>query len=230
LRAIAQTYGLPTAVYHDRHTILRSPKQPTLDDELVGRLPQSQVQRIIADLGIESIAALSPQAKGRIERLWETLQERLIKEMRLAHITTAAEANAFLPAFVERFNARFGRAPADPRTACVPLPPDTDLAYYFAVRETRTVRADHCVQWQGTLLQLVRASTDPSLARHKIQVHVVPEGAIYVYDGTQRLAYQVVIEQAPDQALSPGLVPARSAAPAPRAPAPGQRAWLYGAR
>lgn len=100
LRSIATTYGLPHLLYHDRHTILRSPKEPTLEDELAGRRPASQFQRVAAALGIKSIAALSPQAKGRIERLWRTLQDRLTKELRLASIDTLAAANLFLPAFL----------------------------------------------------------------------------------------------------------------------------------
>ena len=95
LRAIAYEYGLPMSIYHDRHTILRSPKQPTLDDELAGQPPMSQVQRMMAELGIESITAHSPQAKGRIERLWGILQDRLTKELRLAGVTTLEDANAF---------------------------------------------------------------------------------------------------------------------------------------
>ena len=109
LRAIAYEYGLPMSIYHDRHTILRSPKQPTLDDELAGQPPMSQVQRMMAELGIESITAHSPQAKGRIERLWGILQDRLTKELRLAGVTTLEDANAFLPAFLVRYNARFAQ-------------------------------------------------------------------------------------------------------------------------
>ncbi len=122
LRSIAQHYGLPMGIYHDRHTILRSPKQPTLEEQLAGQPPMSQLQRIMAELGIESIAAYSPQAKGRIERLWGTLQDRLTKELRLADITTLEDANAFLPGFSERFNLRFAKAPQDPQSARVPLP------------------------------------------------------------------------------------------------------------
>src|SRR5688500_8099227 len=98
---------MPMAFYHDRHTILRSPKEATIEDELAGRKPMSQVQRVLEEMGVESIAALSPQAKGRIERLWKTLQDRLVKEMRLENIGTMEQANAFLPCFLERFNARF---------------------------------------------------------------------------------------------------------------------------
>ena len=113
LRTISVQYGLPAAVYHDRHTILRSPKAPTLEDELAGRIPQSQIQRLLSELGIESIPAHSPQAKGRVERLWGTLQDRLTKELRLAGISSLEEANAFLPGFIEHFNAHFAKPPRD---------------------------------------------------------------------------------------------------------------------
>ena len=162
LRTIAQRYGLPMSIYHDRHTILRSPKQPTLEEQLAGHRPMSQVQRVMAELGIESIAAYSPQAKGRIERLWSTLQDRLTKELRLAGVTTWEAANAFLPGFIERYNGRFVQAPQDPQSAWVPLPADLDFPYYFAVRETRTVRADHCIRFAGQLLQLLPGPKTPA--------------------------------------------------------------------
>ena len=76
LRSVAQRYGLPMSIYHDRHTILRSPKQPSLDEQLAGLTPMSQLQRIMAELGIEAIPAHSPQAKGRIERLWGVFVNR----------------------------------------------------------------------------------------------------------------------------------------------------------
>ena len=99
------------SIYHDRHTILCSPKQPTLEEQLAGQMPMSQVQRVMAELGIESIAAYSPQAKGRIERLWSTLQDRLTKELRLAGSSDLEPANAFLPGFMERYNVRFAKGP-----------------------------------------------------------------------------------------------------------------------
>ena len=123
LRSIAQRYGLPMSIYHDRHTILRSPKQLTLEEQLAGQPPISQVQRVMAELGIESIAAFSPQAKGRIERLWGTLQDRLTKELLLAGITRLEAANAFLPTFIERYNAHFAHPPQDPQVPGCPYQP-----------------------------------------------------------------------------------------------------------
>jgi transposase len=227
LRTVAQRLGLPMSIYHDRHTLLRSPKQPTLEDQLAGQTPMSQVQRVMAELGIESIAAHSPQAKGRIERLWGTLQDRLTKELRLAGSATLAEANAFLPGFSERYNTRFAKAPQDPHSAWVPLPADLDLHYYFAVRETRKVRADHCISFAGQLLQLEPGPKDPSLVDQSVTVHVVPEGDIYVYHGKRRIAYQPVAapQAPPSQPTGEALPPARPADPKAKAR---QRAWLFG--
>jgi len=134
LRSVALGHGLPMSFYHDRHTILRSPKQPTLEEQLAGQPPMSQIQRVMAELGIESIPAYSPQAKGRIERLWGTLQDRLTKELRLAGMTTLEAANAWLPGFIERDNARFAKAPQDPHSAWVPLPEDLDINLGLSLR------------------------------------------------------------------------------------------------
>jgi transposase len=228
LRSIAQRYGLPMSLYHDRHTILRSPKQATLEEQLAGQPPMSQVQRIMAELGIESIAAYSPQAKGRIERLWGTLQDRLTKELRLAGITTLAEANAFLPSFIERYNARFAKAPADPNCAWVPLPADLDLPYYFASRETRTVRADHCIRFAGQLLQLLPDPKAPSLVAQRVTVHTVPEGDLYVYLDKRRIAHQPVAAAPPAAPAAPHDTAQPTAPPDPPKRTAKQRAWLFG--
>jgi transposase len=227
LRSIAQCYGLPMSLYHDRHTILRSPKQPTLEEQLAGQTPMSQVQRVMAELGIESIAAGSPQAKGRIERLWGTLQDRLTKELRLAGITTEEAANAFLPGFMARYNARFAKPPQDPQSAWVPLPADLDLHYYFAIRETRKVRADHCIRFASQLLQLLPDPKDPSLVAQTVTVHVVPEGEIYVYYGKRRICHQpVVAPQA--RPVPPTDAALATAQPSPPKRSAKQRAWLFG--
>lgn len=228
LRTVAQTYGLPMSIYHDRHTILRSPKQPTLEEELAGQTPMSQIQRVMTELGIESIPAHSPQAKGRIERLWGTLQDRLTKELRLGNITTLDEANAFLPGFIERFNARFAKAPQDPQNAWVPLPADLDLNYFFAVRETRKVRSDHCIKWLGQLLQLLPDSQGPSLVDKNVNVHIVPEDDLYLYYGKQRIDYRVVLaSEVP--ASQPALKTNGQLKPvATKVSTRNQRAWLFG--
>ena len=192
LRSIATSYGLPHLLYHDRHTILRSPKEPSLEDELAGRPPMSQFQRVVASLGITSIAALSPQAKGRIERLWRTLQDRLTKELRLALIGTLEEANRFLPAFIESYNRRFAQQPREAESAWQRLPDAMDFDYYFSTSESRQVRRDHTITWLGQVLQIVPEKNEPSLVMKKVEVHVTPEGSLSIYDGARRVRHHEV--------------------------------------
>jgi transposase len=235
LREIAVRYGLPMAIYHDRHTILRSPKKPTLEQQLAGEEPMSQLQRVMAELGIESIPAYSPQAKGRIERLWKTLQDRLSKELRLAGITTLEQANAFLPGFIERYNTRFAVGAADPTPAWVPLPAHLDLGYYFSLRETRLVRADHCLSYLGRILQLQPGPKDACLSGKRVSVHVGPEGDIHLYDGKRQVAYRPLppapakLAQ-PDRQPQPPTEPAAQTGtqPGQRKSTEKQRAWLFG--
>lgn len=191
-REIARRYGLPRLVYHDRHTILRSPKQTTLEDELAGRRPQSQVQRVMEQLGIKSIAALSPQAKGRIERLWRTLQDRLSKELRLASISSLASANEFLPSLIEAYNARFSRSPAQEQCAWMKFEQTADIEYQFSPCEARKVRRDHTIAYHGETLQIVLGRDDRSLSAKSVEVHVTPEGLIHLYDEQRRLEHRVV--------------------------------------
>jgi hypothetical protein len=194
---------------------------------LAGQPPMSQIQRVMAELGIESIPAYSPQAKGRIERLWGTLQDRLTKELRLAGITTLEAANAFLPGFIARYNSRFAKAPQDPQSAWVPLPADLDLPYYFAIRETRKVRADHCISFAGRCYQLLPDPRTSSLVNQWITVHRVPEGDLYLYHGKRRIAYQAFVAP-PVAPLQPASEASPPVAPVVRKSTASQRAWLFG--
>ena len=227
---IAFAYGLPLAYYHDRHTMLRSPKKPDIEDELAGRQPQSELQRVMDGLGVISIAALSPQAKGRVERLWRTLQDRLRREMRLQGISSLEAANAFLPAFIARFNARFAVAPADPVPAWVTISPDTDRAYYFSLCETRTVYNDHTISWYGKPILVLRDPGEPGLAKHKVTVHTDTTGQLHLYQGKHRLHHRVLAER-PARADAPAS-PSAPISPGPRDPKAAVRraGWLHGGR
>ena len=232
MRSIATDprYGLPMAFYHDKHTILKSPKQATIDDELAGREPMSQIQMVLDRLGVESIPAHSPQAKGRIERMWQTLQDRLINEMSVAGISTMEEANRFLPGFIERWNNQFAHKPADLEAAWVALDPETDLAYLFAAWETRTVRADHTLNWRGSTYLIHRGWADRSIAGERVQVHTTPEGEVFLYKDKKRLdCAKVEAQQEPNE---PGLQKAAKKPKPPQTydPTPyyKRKAWLYG--
>jgi hypothetical protein len=187
----------------------------------------SQVQRVLSELGIQSIAAQSPQAKGRIERLWQTLQDRLLKEMRLAHISTQEAANIFVAQFLARFNARFSKEAHDKEAAWVALPQDVDVVFYFSVKEQRVVRADQTLSYLGQTL-LIEGKLN--LSGKKVWVHVTPEGELFVYLDKQRLAYRRV-ERVPASTLSPS-TPSQESAPPDSATAARKaarrRAWLFG--
>lgn len=203
---IAMLHGLPMSYYHDKHTILRSPKKATIEDDLDGITPMSHVQKVLHDLGVESIAAHSPQAKGRVERLWQTLQDRLVKEMRLAQVDTLEAANTFLPTFIARFNERFAIEAMDPNSAWVTLEADTDWDYYFSLQDTRIVKADHTLSFGGQVLQITARSRMRSLAGQSISVRTTSDHRLCLYDGTRRLEYTVL--------------PARPTTPAVRAASP----------
>jgi hypothetical protein len=165
--------------------------------------PMSQVQRVMEELGIEPIAAHSPQAKGRIERLWKSLQDRLTKEMRLLGITTLEQANAFLPDFLVSYSKRFGVAPRDEEPAWVSLGDGPDTDRLFSTREFRTVANDHTLSFQGQTCLLLRDRTDTSLAGRKVAVHVTPEGETLFYNGHTRLACQVCQDPVPVPVTEP---------------------------
>lgn len=185
LQQLVLTHGIPVAVYHDRHSIFRKVNaKETLDEQLAGRRTPTQVVRALDDLGITSIPANSPQAKGRIERLFGTLQDRLVTELRLADITTLDAANAFLPAFLARHNARFAIDPAQPLSAFRPLDPDLDLDQVFAIHSTRTVAADNTIQFHRQRFQIQPDRFRSSYTRTKVTVQERLDGSLaVVYQG-----------------------------------------------
>jgi transposase len=117
-KGYVERYGLPISVYLDRHTTYKSSKKLTEWDEVQGVDALSQFERALKELGVDVIHALSPQAKGRIERLFGVLQDRLVKEMRLQGVKSKEEANVFLETYLPRYNERFGVPPADKADAC----------------------------------------------------------------------------------------------------------------
>jgi len=124
LRRVVETKGIPGALYVDRHGIFQRRKNTplTLEEELAGGPLPPQVGRVLEELGIRLIPAMSPQAKGRVERLWGTFQDRLASELRLAGVTTMDDANAYVPTFLHAFNGRFAVPAAQSGTAYRPWP------------------------------------------------------------------------------------------------------------
>ena len=147
--------GFPLSVYLDKHTTYKSTRQLTPEEELEGLSePMSQFERALDELGVEVIHAHSPQAKGRIERLFGVLQDRLVKEMRLRGIKTKEEANAFLREYLPTFNQRFRVTPANKTDVHVKPERYFNLDRHLCIRTNRTVRNDNTVAHKSKLYQI----------------------------------------------------------------------------
>ena len=142
-------YGIPLAVYADRHTTYQSSAKPTVEEQLAGREPLSQFGRALSELGVELIPAHSPQAKGRVERLCKTVQDRLVKELRLAGVSTLDEANRFLEDYLPLDNQRFSVQPAQPADLPRPRPAHRELDRILCLQTTRCLRKDFTIAHQG---------------------------------------------------------------------------------
>ena len=187
---IVTTRGIPLAVYRDRHAVFAPTQQQpwSLEDELAGHPAPTQFGRLLEELGVRSIAARSPQAKGRIERRWGTFQDRLVTELRLAGASTPAAANAVLREFLPRFTARFGVPAAVAGVAYRPLAAGVDPATLFCFKHQRTVGADNVVQFGRVRLQVQADRERASYARAKVEVQEGLDGSLAVSYQGRRLA------------------------------------------
>ena len=186
LRGYVEAHGKPVAFYSDKHNIFRvNNKDPVGGDGI------TQFGRVLSELNIEIICANSPQAKGRIERAFGTLQNRLVKELRLAGISTIAAANAWLPGFMADHNTRFGRPPANPKDLHRPLSATDDLNEILAWREIRTVTKNLTVQYDQMLLLLDSTPFARGLARRKVEVVNYPDGRFAVQFEGAPLSFRV---------------------------------------
>lgn len=138
-------YGLPQSVYIDRHPTYKSAAKPSIEDQLNNREPQSQVQRALDELGVEVSFAHSAQAKGRIERLFRTFQDRLIKEMRLKGIKSVKEANGFMKYYLPIHNRRFKVLALEKGNLHRPLPKDTTPDSILCIKTKRGLNNDSTV-------------------------------------------------------------------------------------
>ncbi|MBC7837797.1 MAG: ISNCY family transposase [Nitrospiraceae bacterium] len=173
-----QRYGIPLAIYADKHSTYQSLAPSTVEEQLAGVTPTSQFGRALGELGVELIPAHSPQAKGRVERLFQTFQDRVIKEMRLADVSTLEAANQFLEGYLPIYNQRFTVQPAPAADLHRPRPASRDLDRCLCIKTTRCLRRDWTVAHHGHLYQVqtnVRAT------------HVLVEEHV---DGTMRITHQ----------------------------------------
>lgn len=149
--------GIPASIYLDKHTTYKSTKKPTIEDELNNVEPMSQFSRAVNELGVNVIYADSPQAKGRIERLFNTFQDRLIKEMRLRGIKTIKEANKFLITYLPAYSKRFSVKPTNDTDLHRPIPKGINLDKILCVKTARTLRNDFTIAHNDKLYQIEEA-------------------------------------------------------------------------
>jgi len=199
LRESVGKKGLPIAWYSDRHSIfVRNDKEPwTLAEELAGRREPTQVARALESLGINLILARSPQAKGRVERCWGVLQDRLVKELRQVNACSLEEANQMLAHYLPRFRARFARTPADGKIAYRPLARGTDLDAVCSFHYVRTVANDNTVRLEERLVRIPPGPGGRGYAGCRVQLQERLDGSLVVLHQDKVIARQEAQSQAP---------------------------------
>jgi transposase len=188
LHSLLRRCGVPLAFYGDRSGVfIRNDDHWSIDEQLAGQRQPTQFGRALEQLGITFIAAQSPQAKGRIERLWGVLQDRLTSELRLAGACDLPSANRVLRRFVTDYNRRFARPPRDGAKAWRLAPENLERICCFT--HQRVVSNDNVVQWDGHCLQIHPQPRRFSFAGPKVQLHHALDGQIALYYGDTRLQY-----------------------------------------
>jgi transposase len=185
-------FGVPWSVYVDRHSIYRTERDPTIEELKAGKVPVTQFGRAMQELGVVLIKARSPQAKGRVERSNGVMQDRLVKEMRLAGVTGIDQANAWLQTsnYLPKLDDRFGVAAVDPLDAHRPLV--VQLADVLCVKEPRSVGLDACVQWRGRVLQLLEVAG----SLREVEVWELFDGTLTLCAGARRLSWAELTKEA----------------------------------
>ncbi len=200
-------HGIPLSIYNDCHTIFRSPKNGKLsiEEQLQGKqVSLTQFGKAMDQLGIVTCFAKSPQAKGRIERLWETLQSRLPVELKIRGITAVEEANKFLlEYYIDIFNEMFAVEPQDPQNVFRPLPDGIDLTTILCVKDERTAFDGNAFSYDGQYYQLMENGKNASIPNratitvldsHKARLRVLYNGKIYETMAIEKPRKQVAQE------------------------------------
>lgn len=179
-------HGLPHSIYTDCHSVFWTDREPTLAEQLLNKKPTTEVGRGLEELGVTLILAHSPQAKGRIERLWNTFQDRLVSELRLAKAKTLEQAQAVLERYIPEHNRRFAKlAKAEPAWRKVS---SLEIERALCFKQQRTVAKDNTITFEGTVLQIPKTSPFRSYANRRVDVHVLLDGAVEIFYKTEKIA------------------------------------------
>jgi transposase-like protein len=189
-RRYIRKHGLPMQLYLDKHTTYKSTAKPTIEEEIQGSAPMSQFERAMKELAVGLIHAHSPQAKGRIERLFATLQDRLVKEMRLRGVSTIEEANRFLQEFLPVYNRKFAVNAASKEDLHRPVPLGINLDKILCIKTNRTMRNDHTIAYEGKLYQI-----EESTLSKKVTVEERINGKMLIVCQDKVLLYRQITER-----------------------------------
>jgi transposase len=191
LRQLLRRFGVPLAFYGDHSGIfVRNDDCWTVDEQLAGKRQPTQFGRALEQLSVTFIAANSPQAKGRVERLWGVLQDRLTSELRLAKAANIDSANTVLRKFIADYNRRFARQPREIVTAWRAAPESLDRICCFV--HERIVSNDNVVQWEGRRFQIPQQAHRFSFAGAKVQIYQALDGRVSFYYGDTRLQHSAI--------------------------------------
>jgi len=222
-RGYIQKYGLPMSVYLDKHTTYKSTGKPTIQDELKNTQPLSEFERALKGLGVEVIHANSPQAKGRIERLFGTLQDRLVKEMRLRGIRTIEEANGFLEDYLPWYNRRYGVCPKEKGDLHRPVDRGVKLEEILCIQTERTLRNDFTVAHNKKLYQI-----EEKVRGTRVIVQERLDGSLVMIYRGQRLSFrEITTRPLKEQKEQPVVIRIRKP-PVPPLDHPWRRSFKFG--
>lgn len=183
---IFKQHGVSQSIYTDCHSVFWTDREPTLAEQLINKKPTTEVGRGLEELGVSLILAHSPQAKGRIERLWNTFQDRLVSELRLAKAKTMEQAQAVLERYLPDHNRKFSKpAKAEPAWRKVSA---LEIQRTLCFKQQRTVAKDNTVTFEGTVLQIPKTSPFRSYANNRIDVHVLLDGAVEFFYKKEKVA------------------------------------------
>lgn len=181
-------HGIPMSLYMDKHTTYKSTAEPSIEDDINGTKPLSEFGRALTELAVKIIHAHSPQAKGRIERLFKTLQDRLVKEMTLRGIHTIDEANRYLDSYLSGHNKRFAVKAKEQDDLHRDIPKGLNLDKILCVRTVRTLRNDFTIAHDGKLYQI----QDPIKSK-KVLVEERTDGKMLLTCNDVRLKFAEII-------------------------------------
>jgi transposase len=177
---VISTHGVPLSLYADRHSIFHTTREPTLIEQLKDVAPLTQFGRAMEELGISVMKAWTPQAKGRIERQWGVFQDRLVAELRIAKAHTLEQAREVLERFLEEYNQRFRFPPRQSAAVFRKAPHKTVLHNILCLKETRMVKKDHTVSFDGLVLQIPFCKKYPCIADRQVDVRQYRDGHLEI--------------------------------------------------